>query len=204
MSLETSPALRVGLTGGLASGKTTVARWLSDAGFRVIDADQVVAELYQPGGQGAAAVRALFGPEMLDERGAVDHAKVAARVFRDPEARLALEAAVHPLVRKRFEEVAARATGVLVLEATLLVEAGYGPMFDLVVTVEAPCELRLERATSRGMNEETARARLLAQGDGERRRQAAHRIIDNSGDFDHFRRQVDELIGELRRLTEER
>jgi dephospho-CoA kinase len=129
---------------------------------------------------------------------------VAARVFRDPEARLALEAAVHPLVRRRFEEIARQAKGVLVLEATLLVEAGYGPMFDLVVTVEAPCELRLERAISRGMNEETVRARLLAQGDGEQRRSAAHRIIDNSGDFDHFRRQVDELIGELHRLAEER
>lgn len=199
-----APALRVGLTGGLASGKSTVARWLADAGFKVVDADQVVAELYQPGGEGAAAVRALFGPEMLDERGAVDHAKVAARVFRDAEARLALQDAVHPLVRKRFEEIASRATGVLVLEATLLVEAGYAPLFDLVVTVEAPCELRLERAVSRGMNQEAARARLLAQGDGDQRREAAHRIIDNSGDFDHFRRQVDELIGELLRLAEER
>jgi dephospho-CoA kinase len=196
--------LRVGLTGGLASGKSTVARWLRDEGFEVVDADRLVAELYQPGGAGAAAVRALFGPEMLDERGGVDHPKVAARVFRDPEARFALESAVHPLVRRRFEEIAAKSQGVIVLEATLLVEAGYAPGFDLIVTVEAPCELRLQRAVARGMDDAAARARLLAQGDGDERREAAHRILDNSGDTEHLRRQVDELVEELRRLAAER
>jgi dephospho-CoA kinase len=194
--------LRVGLTGGLASGKSTVARWLRDAGFQVVDADRIVAELHQPGGEGAAAVQNLFGAGMLNEKGGVDHAKVAARVFQDPEARLALESAIHPLVRKRLEEMAAQTEGILVLEATLLVEAGYTPLFDLVVTVEAPCELRYERAVERGMNPDAARARLLAQGDGETRREAAHRVIDNSGDLEHLRRQVDELIGELRRLAD--
>jgi dephospho-CoA kinase len=196
--------LRVGLTGGLGSGKSTVAGWLRDAGFEVVDADRLVAGLYQPGGEGADAVRSLFGPEMLDERGGVDHAKVAARVFSDPQARLALESAIHPLVRKRFVEMTARAQGVVVLEATLLVEAGYAPGFQLIVTVEAPCELRLERAIARGMNAESARDRLLAQGEGEKRRAAAHRVIDNSGDLDHLRHQVDELIGELNRLAAER
>lgn len=197
-------ALRVGLTGGLASGKSTVAGWLRDAGFQVVDADRLVAELHQPGGEGAAAVRALFGPEMLNERGGVDHAKVAARVFKDPEARFALESAVHPLVRKKFEELAAKAQDIIVLEATLLVEAGYAPGFDLIVTVEAPCELRYERAVSRGMDPDSTRARLLAQGDGEQRRNAAHRILDNSGGLDHLRRQADELMEELRRLAAER
>jgi dephospho-CoA kinase len=194
-------ALHVGLTGGLASGKSTVSDWLREAGFEVVDADRLVAELHQPGGEGAASVRGLFGPGMLDERGGVDHARVAARVFSDPAARKALEAAVHPLVRKRFEEIAARAQGVVVLEATLLVEAGYSPLFDFIITVEAPCELRLERAVARGVDPESARARLLAQGDGEERRKAAHRVIDNSGDVVHLRRQVDELIEELKRLA---
>lgn len=193
--------LRVGLTGGLASGKSTVSGWLRDAGFEVIDADRLVAELYQPGGEGAAAVRDLFGPEMLDEGGAVEPPKVAAHVFSDPAARRALEAAIHPLVRKRFMEITARSQGVVVLEATLLVEAGYAPGFDLIVTVEAPCELRFERAVARGMDRESAQARLLAQGDGEERREAAHRIIDNSGDEEHLRRQVDELVEELKRLA---
>jgi dephospho-CoA kinase len=107
-------------------------------------------------------------------------------------------------VRKRFEEIAARAQGVVVLEATLLVEAGYSPLFDFIITVEAPCELRFERAVARGLDPESIRARLLAQGDGEERREAAHRVIDNSGDEEHLRRQVDELIEELKRLANER
>jgi dephospho-CoA kinase len=197
------PALRIGLTGGIAGGKSTVAGWLREAGFEVVDADRVVADLHQPGGKGAAAVRALFGPEMLDERGGVDHAKVADRVFSDPKARAALEAAIHPLVRKRFVEMAAKAKGVIVLEATLLVEAGYSPEFDFLVTVEAPCELRYQRAVAKGMDPQSVHARLLAQGDGEERREAAHRLIDNSGDLAHLRHQTDELIDELRRLTAE-
>jgi len=194
-------ALRVGLTGGLASGKSTVAGWLAEAGFLVIDADRLVAELYEPGEPGAEAVRRLFGDEALDARGAVDHAKVADRVFADPEARRALERAIHPLVRERFAAIAREATGIVVLEAALLVEAGYGPSFDLVVTVECPAAVRLARAVARGMDEATARARLLAQGDGTARREGAQRAIDNCGDPGELRRQVDELITELRRLA---
>lgn len=194
-------ALRVGLTGGLAGGKSTVAGWLRDAGFTVIDADRLVADLYRPGGQGAAVVRQLFGPEAIDAEGGVDRAKVAARVFSDPEARRNLEKAVHPLVRERFTEIAQASQGVVVLEATLLVEAGYGPMFDFIVTVEADAETRLRRAIARGMDEASARARLVAQGDGEERKEAAHRVIDNCGALPHLRRQVDELIEELSRLS---
>lgn len=195
--------LRVGLTGGLASGKSTVAAWLREAGFLVMDADRVVAESYQPGGAGAEAVRRLFGPEMLNEQEAVDHGRLAQRVFSDLEARRALEHAIHPLVRMRFEEIATGATErVVVLEATLLVEAGFAPGFDFVVTVECDAETRLLRAVQRGMEEGTARARLLAQGEGEQRRAAAHRVLDNCGGLPQLRRQVDELIEELTRMAE--
>lgn len=198
-----SPArrLRIGLTGGLASGKSTVAGWLRDAGFLVVDADQLVAELYQPGQPGAAAVRDLFGAEFLNEQGGVDHKKVAARIFADAEARRSLETAIHPLVRQRFAEKATQSDGIAVLEATLLVEAGYAPDFDLIVTVDCDAETRLRRAVARGMDEAAARARLLAQGDGEQRRRAAHRRLDNCGDTQHLRRQVDEIIYELNRLS---
>lgn len=196
--------LTVGLTGGLASGKSTVAGWLAEAGFRVVDADRLVAELYQPGGAGVALVRQQLGAEFVDESGAVDRAKVAARVFASPKELRALESAIHPLVRRRFEEIVADASGVLVLEATLLVEAGYAPGFDLVVTVEADAETRLRRAIARGLDEAGARARLIAQGDGNLRRKGAHRIIDNSGDLAHLRRQTDELIVELERLCNPR
>lgn len=195
-------SLRVGLTGGLASGKSTVAGWLRDAGFLVVDADRLVAELHQPGGAGAAAVRDLFGPDYLNEQGGVDHVKVGALVFADPAARHALEKAIHPLVRQRFTELAEQTDEVAVLEATLLVEAGQAADFDLVVTVECDAETRLRRAIVRGgLSEEAARARLIAQGDGEQRRRASHRRIDNCDDLQHLRRQVDDLIEELRRLA---
>jgi dephospho-CoA kinase len=188
----------VGLTGGLASGKSTVARWFADAGFLVYDADRLVAELYRPGGRGAASVRELFGGGFLDAEGAVDRPRLAKLVFADPDARKRLEAAIHPLVRQRFQEVAADATGVVVYEATLLVEAGRAGEFDLVVTIESSREAQLERAVRRGMDEEAARARLVAQGDGSRRRRAAGRIILNDGTLEELRSEVGELINELK------
>ena len=196
--------LRVGLTGGLASGKSTVAAWLAERpGFLVVDADRLVAELYAPGQPGAGAVSALFGHEALDASGAVDRPKLADRVFRDADARRALEQALHPLVRSRFTALAAEHPGIAVLEATLLVEAGYEALFDLVVSVEAPAELRLQRAVARGMAEPAARARLTAQGDGSLRRGAAHRILDSSGDLEALRRQVVALGDELEALAVE-
>ena len=216
-------AFRVGLTGGLASGKSTVAGWLRDAGFQVIDADRLVAELYHPGGAGTAAARRLFGDGVLTPEGGVDHAALAARVFSDAAGRRELEQAIHPLVRRRFEELAAAATverpgpagqlappapatppvpPIVVLEATLLVEAGYGPAFDLIVTLEGDPEARLRRAVARGgLDAPEARARLAAQGDGAHRRQGADRVLDNDGTLADLRRQVDALIAEIRRAA---
>lgn len=189
-------ALRVGLTGGLASGKSTVARMLAARGATVVDADRLVAELYEPGAPGARAAAELFGAEVLDARGAVDRERLAGVVFTDPEARRRLERAVHPLVRERFAELAREADGVVVLEATLLVEAGYAPGFDHVVTVEADPEVRVARAVARGMPEAEARRRLHAQGEGEERRAAADRTIRNDGDLADLERQVDALARE--------
>lgn len=196
-------ALLVGLTGGLASGKSTVGRLLAEGGCTVLDADRVVADLYRPGEPGALAVRDLFGPEALDAAGAVDHRVVGAKVFADAKARKALEAAIHPLVRARFEEVAAAlpADAIAVHEANLLVEAGFGPRFDLIVIVEAPVEARLDRAVSRGLPREDAAARLAAQGDGLTRRQAAHREIDNSGDPEGLEAQTAVLLADLKTLA---
>jgi dephospho-CoA kinase len=192
-------ALLVGLTGGLASGKSTVARQLARAGFAVVDAERLVADLSRPGRAGAAAVARLFGPGLLAADGAVDKPALARRVFEDPQARARLETAIHPLVRKAFADVARSVEGVVVFEATLLVEAGYAPDFDFVVTVEAPETERLRRAVKRGLPEEEARARLLAQGSGEARRAAAHRVLVNDGDLRRLRREVARLADELRR-----
>ena len=184
----------VGLTGGIAAGKSTVAALLREAGLRVVDADRLVADLYLAGGGGAAAVAELFGDDHLNADGAVDHQRLAAVVFADADARRRLEARIHPLVRERFGELAAAEPGVAVLEATLLVEAGYGPDFDLVVTVEAEPEVRLRRAMARGLDETAARARLAAQGDGDERRAAADFEIRNDGDRAELHRQVQALL----------
>ena len=184
----------VGLTGGIAAGKSTVANLLREAGLTVVDADRLVAELYRPGGGGAEAVRELFGADYLTADGAVDHQRLADAVFAAPDARRRLEARIHPLVRRRFAEVADDENGVTVLEATLLVEAGYGADFDLVVTVEADPEVRLRRATDRGLDEEAARARLAAQGDGAERRAAADFEIRNDGTRGELVRQVQALL----------
>jgi dephospho-CoA kinase len=193
--------LRVGLTGGLASGKSAVARRLAAAGIEVVDADALVAELYRPGGAGAAAVAALFGADGLAPGGGVDKLHVARRVFDDPAALARLEAAIHPVVRRRFAEIAARSAGVVALEATKLVEAGYAPDFDLVVTVEADEASRLARAVARGLSPEEARARLAAQGDGATRRRAAQVVIANDGSLAELEAKADALAADLLRRT---
>ncbi len=192
--------LLVGLTGGLASGKSTVGRWLAEAGCRVVDADRLVADLYRPGGEGASAVAAVVGGSVLDAAGGVDHAALARRFFSDPELRHRVEGAVHPLVRRRFAELAGAALEpIVVLEATRLVEAGYPPDFDLVVSVESPIDSQLARAVARGLVETAARGRLVAQGDGAARRAAAGIVLNNDGTLEDLRAQFDALLSELDR-----
>lgn len=194
----TRPIL-VGLTGGLASGKTTVAGLLAERGCRVVDADQLVAALYRPGEPGAAAIRELFGEAVLTSEGGVDHPTLATRVFPDPAARRQVEEVIHPLVRERFRQIAESASeDVVVLEATLLVEAGYVPDFDLILVVEAPESARLERAVRRGLAEDDARRRLAAQGGGATRREAADVVIVNDGSLADLAAKVDDVLRHVR------
>jgi len=201
--------LRVGLTGGLASGKSTVAKLLGEAGFQVVDGDEIVARLYAPGQPGARAVAEIFGAKYLSKGGGVDKPRLARLVFADDAARATLEAAIHPLVRAFFSRLATAAADptdlasarsqAIVLEATRLVEAGYSPDFDLIVTVEASPEIRLERAVARGLPRDEALRRLAAQGDGAERRAAAHRVIQNDGSKQELLEKVAELVAEIRR-----
>ncbi|MEM9292843.1 MAG: dephospho-CoA kinase [Acidobacteriota bacterium] len=194
--------LLVGLTGGLASGKSTVARLLAERSCRVIDADDVVADLYRPGAAGTQAVQELFGDLMLANDGSVHRPLLAARVFKDDSARQQLENLIHPLVQERFHQLTAGASGIVVYEATLLVEAGRANEFDVVVTVEAESEARHQRAVERGMDPEDARRRLEAQGDGARRREVADFVLRNDGSLQELEAAVEDLLDRLHEMLD--
>lgn len=172
----------VGLTGGLASGKSTVARELAARGVPVLDADRVVHELYRPGAAGAAEVRRLFGPGVLDRDGGVDREALGALVASDAGGRRRLEEAVHPLVRRRIRSwLAGRSHGPAVVEAALLVETGSWRDYDVLAVVWCRPDQQLERAVARGVPVDRARALLAAQAPIGDKRALAHVVVDNSG-----------------------
>ena len=190
--------LRVGLSGGIGSGKSTVARALAARGALVVDADVVAREVVEPGTPGLDAVVDRFGPGILGSDGRLDRPALAALVFADPQARADLNAIVHPLVAAETARRigGAPADSVVVLDVPLLVEsarAGY----DLVVIVEAPEEVRLERLVERGMDPDDARRRMAAQASDAERRQVADVVLDNSGSPEDLEGQIDALWGQL-------
>ena len=187
--------LRVGLTGGIGSGKSEVARLLAEHGAYVIDSDVLAREVVAPGTPGLAAVVEAFGPGILDAGGALDRAALAAIVFEDPEARARLNAIVHPLVGAAAAEryAAAPPDAVVVHDVPLLVEAGMVPLFDLVVVVDAPDDVRVERLVRRGLTEADARARIAAQATREERNSVAAHVVENTGGLDDLRERVAEL-----------
>jgi dephospho-CoA kinase len=184
--------LRIGLTGGIGSGKSTVAALLAARGAVVVDADRIAREVVEPGTPGLAAVVGAFGPGVLTPDGALDRAALASVVFADPEARARLDGIVHPLVRARAQEVVAQADpdAVVVQDVPLLVETGQAGQYDLVLVVEADLETRMARLAQRGLGEDDARARIAAQATDEQRRAVADVVLDNSGDPDALAGQV--------------
>jgi dephospho-CoA kinase len=195
--------LRVGLTGGVASGKSTVARLLRERGASVTDADELVADLYWSGAPGAAAVATLFGPGALDRTGAVDRAALGALVLADLAARRSLEAAVHPLVRQRIGDwfaalaSASVAPVVAVVEAALLAETGAYREYDRVVVVSAALEVRRSRALAAGWTAERFERVVAAQVDNAAHEAVADHVIRNDGDLAALARLVDELWAHL-------
>jgi dephospho-CoA kinase len=190
--------LRIGLTGGLASGKSTVAKYLSALGAAVFDADRIVADLYRPGGPGEAAAAELFGTEVLDPRGAVDRTKLARIVFADPEKRHALESRIHPMVgaeiERLFEEARRGGARVAVAEASQLLEAATENRYDRVLLVVAPEEERIGRWSGKGGNPEDARRRIAAQISPEEARRRAADVLVNDGSLDELRKKVEALF----------
>ena len=195
--------LRVGLTGGIASGKSAVAARWRELGIPVLDADRLVHALYEPGRAGAAAVAAEFGPEFLDERGAVDRPRLSALAFADPAAVARLNARIHPLVRietdRWLSEREVEGHVAAVVEATLLVEDGGRERFDLLVAVSAPEELRLARALARdpASTRDDVLARMRAQLPDEVRNAACDLVLVSDGPLEALRANADQLAGKL-------
>jgi len=187
--------LRVGLTGGIGAGKSTVAARLAEHGAVVVDADQISREVVAPGTEGLADVVAAFGTQVLAPDGSLDRAAVAARVFADPEALKQLNAIVHPRVGARSAELIAAAPDdtVLVHDVPLLVENRLAPVFHLVIVVDAPVDERVQRLVARGLPEADARARIANQATDEQRRAVADVSLDNAGAPESVLAAVDAL-----------
>jgi dephospho-CoA kinase len=188
--------LRVGLTGGIGSGKSSVAARLVERGAVLVDSDRIAREVVAPGTRGLAEVVTAFGDAVLDADGALDRPALAAIVFGDAEARSRLNRIVHPLVRARSDELIAAAadSSIVVQDVPLLVEGRMGAHFPLVVVVHADVEERVRRLVEhRGMAESDARSRIAAQADDAARRAVADVWLDNSGSHDALATAVDAL-----------
>lgn len=193
--------LLVGLTGGIGSGKSTVARLLDRRGAVVIDADQLAREAVARGTDGFAKVVEAFGDAVVAPDGDLDRAALAADVFSDPARKANLEAIVHPEVARRFAERLEpyRDTDRIVVYVTpLLAELGLAPAFDVVVVVTASPRLRVSRvASERDLSPEDVRRRIAAQATDEQRVEVADVLLDNDGTLGDLERQVDRLWPEL-------
>ncbi len=205
--MPSSRILRVGLTGGIASGKSTVAARLREHGIAVLDADEIVRDLYRPGGEGARVVAEEFGPKMSDPSGGVDRARLSRHVFADPLALARLNARIHPLVlaaqQRWFEarEHAGEALGVV--EATLLVETGGRERYDAIIAVSAPEAVRLERAVRRSgeIEREGLRRRIAAQMRDVERERAADIVLRSEGTKEELMEKVDALVRRLKAMA---
>jgi dephospho-CoA kinase len=185
--------LRIGLTGGVASGKSLVAARFADHGVEVIDADVIARELVQPGQAAYAEILAEFGPSILADDGSIDRRRLRRLVFSDAKRRRRLEAILHPLVYQRMDDLARSSAGpYLVLVVPLLVETGYIGICDRVLVIDAPPELQIERLMQRdGVDAAEASAMLAAQTDRATRLAAADDRIDNSGDIERLLAEAD-------------
>ncbi|HZJ06406.1 MAG TPA: dephospho-CoA kinase [Nocardioidaceae bacterium] len=196
----TGGRVRVGLTGGVASGKSAVAARLRELGAVVVDADLLAREVVAPGSSGLREVVDTFGPRVLTEDGSLDRPAMGALVFADDGARRKLEAIIHPRVRERglALENAAGPDAIVVHDIPLLAETGQAEGFDAVVVVDVPVETQVQRMMDlRGMSVEDARARVAAQATRDQRRAVATYVIENTGTLDDLSDRVTEVFEKL-------
>ena len=192
--------IRIGLTGGIGSGKSTVATMLAERGAVIIDADQISRELVEPGGEALAALVTEFGPRILQENGSLSRGELAALAFSEPEATARLNAIMHPLIREESARRLSEApqAPAVVYDMPLLVETGQQDLVDLVVVADVPEEVQLDRAIRlRGLDPVDVRRRMEVQASREVRLAAADVVIDNSGDLAQTQAQVSRLWDEI-------
>jgi dephospho-CoA kinase len=195
--------LRVGLTGGIGSGKSAVAERLAALGAVVLDGDKAARAVVEPGTPGLAKIAGTFGPEVLKPDGSLDRAKLAGIVFSDQAAREKLNAITHPLIHEHLEaaeEAAVKAGGpdtIVVHDIPLLAEGQRSAEFDVVIVVDVPPELQVSRLVGRGLAETQARARMAAQATREQRLAIADIVIDNSGALEDLDPRVAEVWADL-------
>jgi dephospho-CoA kinase len=197
--------LRVGLTGGIGSGKSEVSRRLAAQGAVVIDADAIAREAVAPGTEGLAEVIEVFGPEVLLPDGSLDRPRLGDIVFADPQLRARLNGIVHPLVGARMQtlEQAAGAGAIVVHDVPLITENNLAGTYDLVVVVDVPPRTQLDRLVRhRGLSRDQAKARIAAQASRADRLAIAGIVIDNSGSLAELDRLAGELWTELRRRAQ--
>lgn len=186
----------VGLTGGIAAGKSTVAKRWAQQGATEIDADQLAREVVEPGTPGAAQILATFGAEVFNEDGTLNRAKLGSIVFGDPQKRESLEQIVHPLVKARAQDLVAALpeNSIAIYNVPLLVESSVDLPFDLVVTVEAPAKEQIERLKKyRGMDETEAAKRVASQASPAQRANAADVILNSNQDLALLLKDADSL-----------
>lgn len=190
----------IGLTGGIGSGKSTVAAMLADRGAVIVDADQIARDLVEPGGEALAELVTEFGPRILRADGTLSRGELASLAFSDPRATERLNAIMHPLIgaEARRRLASAPDAPVVVYDMPLLVETGQADLVDLVVVVDVPEEVQVDRAVRlRGLDEADVRRRMEVQATRADRLAAADVVVDNSGDLDATRAQLEALWGRL-------
>jgi dephospho-CoA kinase len=199
--------LVVGLTGGIASGKSTVSQMFREAGIPVICADELAHEVVKPGSAALDKIRQTFGDEFIDSEGNLDRAAMARLVFDDKSRRKDLESIIHPRVaeeqRKLIREFAAQGHNIVVVDVPLLYESGLEESFDMILVAYVPHEVQIQRLIARDrVTDKEARSRLDAQLPIDKKKRLAGRVIDNTGPVEHTREQVLGIIKELRALAE--
>jgi len=197
--------LLIGLTGGIGSGKSTVANIMGELGAIVFDADKLAREAVELGTRGYVAVTEVFGSDVLLPGGEIDRPALARRVFANDIERRELEAVLHPEIFRMFEERIApfrSGDGIVVFDAPLLIESGYDQKCDMVVLVEAPEEMRVRRVIEFGRSEQDVRSRMAAQTSDEVKAFRSDAVIQNLGTLEELREQVEQLWMEIERRAE--